>query len=1363
MSYILKNTSGLINTRLTDTARQKMSQGKFNISYFQVGDSEVSYNALPSSYNQMNTNILEPNFNSQNSAGSPQSNKQNIKYPYFVDIDSNNTYGIPFMSSIVSPVYNTAPLIGFFSGNTDLSPISWSALTNNQYAINSNYIVNLSSLVGSNQISLIYNECNSNVVRQPAVGDLITIYYDVNGENNCQCYSVTTTTTTSPCWLSGFTFQFYDLFDNNQNTYYTLQNTNVLINGYPSYIIPMQGITIYFNTDVNRWVFGGLGINSDIFGPSGDTPIGDWFGDDGEGESVFLGSTYCGDENYCVNFCINESECFNLNTIKTEIIDVNDISYEVVLDGFESDIDISYDNETGYWSAVSGSTLIFIQEGTSESLPIGSWSAVSDFDSFTTNLGICELSDFCQCLDFSSITDGSFVEYLDCNYSAQTITLDSGETINNVCVVSNPNFISNIENTLGYYVINGDIEVTLCDNDFCNQLSPASLFSEDPCNPTTTTTTTEYPITTTTTTTCEPPQQPNCTMSMSSCYSILTYRIVDICLDVITLDRKTPDFSYLSSDCFARTIVYPPNMTTIYDSVTPLSHWDIDAINYETVCDIDQFNVKVWNMNIPWSENPAGLFSNIDKDYTEFGSINYLGTKEYLGYASNSGQTFGNSTNQITATTDTFYYNSFDEKIYLEPEEQKAIAIIHYTNQTIGLFYGEKFALEPFDEQNPGETGQARNFKLYIPWLMWHKNPDCCHGQTFWVDPPGDEFESLNLFKVHYIYSNKNNDMNTPGIRYYHLWDNNPNSIDGYPNRVGKVFPDQKIIVIDDEELIAALSYKSNRNWTLPAPKVSLITPNTCGNNNNSQVGLLTDNTEYLYVTYRLSNTDVFTNSLHCNYYSVIQGPNTSCNPISSQNVSVRFGSEFPCLNIQTTSPTPCWLNGFQMLIECFSGECFETDSVYYLDLYPTNTYINGYPIYFNPVLLPSNVYFDGNNWRVTFINEPVEGNYILSSGSPLGSIITSGYSSYQITTECRESKQICYDFCDNETCQLGVGIESNLSGDTFYSLYPTNRLIIYSSDTSNWVLLDGETTIATLSGLTSTQTPIGTWTVVEIGITSFVTTQSTVDCYYDSCNCLSLTVTQLGPTDSGVTPDTDVTLNYMDCSGILDSTPVQSGETISQCIMGNAYSYTTTATTLDYNVENCELICTPLITTTTTTCPTTCNINTGFIANKFEIIVQKVTGNERPNSSDWKIIDFTDQISNYLVNGYLTQESLTATTFVITQELYDNADTYYLNDYIDLTPVNNTDPQLNFGDEYYFYGSIETDIQSTIYEMKYKVNLSQAEFQKSSNPTWNDSKSLYISEIALYDNEKDLMIISKLQSPVLRQGTQQFLIKFDF
>jgi len=843
MGFIIKNTAGLINTRLTDIGREKLSQGNFNISYFQVGDSEVSYNTLPTSYNQFDTVILEPSFNAQNSSGIPESNKSNVKYPYYVDGRAGNTYGIPFMDSQVSPVFNRAVMRGFFTGNTSAETISWSALTNNFYAINANYVVQMNSLVGTNKITLISNPSNPDSVREPAIGDIITIYYDGKGMDNCICLNLPTPTPTPT-----------------------------------------------------------ISVTPSVSPQSGSTPTP--------------------------------------------------------------------------------------TPTSSNSFP-------------------------------------------------------------------------------------------------CESPTPTPTPSKTPC------------LTPSTSRACPLPSPPDCLVDMSSCYSMLTYKIVNICLGEITLDRPTPNFINVTSVCYGRVIVYPPNMTTIYDSITPSRHWNDNVINFESVCYTDEFDVKVWNMNIPWSENPAGLISSISKDYTNFGSVAYLGAKEYFGYASSSGQTDSSSV---------YYFNSFGDKINVLPEQQKAIGIIHYTNQTVDLFYGEKFALEPFDPSNPADTtGEARNFKVHIPWLMWHKNPDCCNGQTFWVDPPG--FEDLTLLQVQYLQSTKNVDMNNPGMRYYHLWDTNANA-NGIPNRVGKVFPDDKLVIIDDEEIIAAMSYKSNRNWTIPSPKISLITPNTCGNDSSTVTGILTGLTESLYVTYRLSNTDLFTDSLHCNYYSFIQGPNIDCTPITSQNVAVRFGGEFGCLN---------------------------------------------------------------------------------------------------------------------------------------QSYYPT-------------------------------------------------TTTTT------------------------------------------------------------SYNPTTTTTTI-YN---------PVTTTTTSICPIYCDVTQGFLANKFEILCQKVVGNERPNSSEWVAIDFTSQLSSTMVNGYITQEGLTGNTFVITQQEYDNAPTYNLNTYIPLTPVGYTGTSLNFGDEYYFYGSLETDIQATIYEMKYKINLGQAEFQTTSNPTWTSGKPSFVSEIGLYDSNKNLMIISKMQSPVLRQGIQQFLIKFD-
>jgi len=754
MAYIKKNTSGLINTRITDMGRQKMSQGNFKISYFQIGDSEVVYNKIPS-YNQSDSYVLEPSFNSQNGTFAPETNKQNVKYPIFVSEISGATYGIPFMDSQIQSIYNAAPMKGFFVADTSVIPYDWSANTGSQYVLTSDYVIDLSTLDGtSNQVTLLFSGCNPYTVYTPQAGDFITIYFDGEGECDCNCKDLPTPTPTP-------------------------------------------------------------------------TPL--------------------------------------------------------------------------------------------------------------------------------------------------------------------PN-----------------------------------------CPP-------------------QNPEDSQCNIYFDSCNPILTYRILEECELTLTLDRNLPNYQSLGVGGLTRVLVYPSNMTTIYDSETPQSHWSQDVFNFQTVCDIDQFDVNIWNMNIPWTENPAGLFPNLNLDFSNFGSVDYIGSKEFFGYNSSSGQTDSDSV---------YFYNSLGDKITVTPEEQKTIAIIHYTNNSIDFVYGEKFALEPYDILNSTNTlGFARNFKVHIPWIQWHKNPECCFGQTFYVDPEG--FDSLKLFQVHYLTSNKNEDMNNPGHRYYHLWDSNPNP-DGIPSRIGKVFPDLHTIVIDDEEIVAAMSYKSNRNWTLPAPRIALQAPT------GSDAGVMTNNTEFMYVTYRFTNTTAFTNSLHCNYYVKIQGPNESCG-VNDQNVSVIFGNEFNCLT----------------------------------------------------------------------------------------------------------------------------------------------------------------------------------------GVTSF---------------------------------------------------------------------------------------------------------------NKFEILCQRVEGDIRPDSTQWRIIDYTNQISDEFVNGNISMNSIASNTFIISSSDYDNAlINYRLDDFITLPNIGQAEPTLNFGDEYFFYGNIETDIQATIYEMRYLCNLNQNQFQNSSNPTFEIGQSPYITEIGLYDSDKDLIVISKLQSPVLRTGVQQFLVKIDF
>jgi len=727
MAYILKNTSGLINTRITDTGREKMSQGNFKISYFQIGDSEVSYTGVTNSVSTT-SKVLMPPYNAQNNTGYPQSTKNYIKYPYYMEGSEGNTYGIPYMESEYTSIFNSAEQRGFFSGDSNC----WYIQTCSAYTLNTEYITTTSNLEGSLILTATSSplSCDISADQTIEVGDLCTIFF--NSDNTCGC--------------------------------------------------------------------------------------------------------------------------------------------------------------------------------------------------------------------------------------------------------------------------------------------------------------------------------------LSSCYPILTYQVTFYEPPYIGFDRELPDYSNISVSYNSRLFFYPSGMTQLYDTITPAGHWNDDVINYESLCYTDQISSLIWNMNIIWSESIAGLNNALFQDFNYYNSKDYIGTKEYLGYMTSLGQ---------SASTDVYYYNSYDEKIIVSPEDQKAIAVIHFTNQAINNFYGEKFAMEEYDPNNDGETGQARNFQISVPHLMWHKGDNCCLGETFYVDPP---VNGGGFFEQGILLSSKNSDMNNPGIRYYTLWDNHLTSA-GEPSRVGKVFPDDQLIVFDDEEIIATLSYKSNRNWTLPAPKVTLVPPNIC-NGDIIENGLLSADTETLWVTYGFYNTDTFTNSLQCNYYQQIQGPTSGCST-TNMDVSLVFGQEFNCLQINNT-----------------------------------------------------------------------------------------------------------------------------------------------------------------------------------------------VD-------------------------------------------------------------------------------------------------QQGYFATDFYVLAQKVTTGERPDPNQWREIDFTSTLSNYIVDGYIQNNGMTASTFTITSTLYDSASIHDMASLLNIPTLGSTG--LNFGDEYYFYGVIDTDIQATIYEMKYRINLPSGLFMNSSNPSWNNSLTPHFTEIGLYDSNKDLIFISKMQKPTQRNGIQQIMIKYDF
>ena len=386
----------------------------------------------------------------------------------------------------------------------------------------------------------------------------------------------------------------------------------------------------------------------------------------------------------------------------------------------------------------------------------------------------------------------------------------------------------------------------------------------------------------------------------------------------LTLDRNIADFnnsanlafqSY-SAETFARVRVYPgfsaDPMTTdsIYVTANTSTYWCNDTLSFNSCCDVSEFDAQIWNMNINWTHTVAGVDTSIYEGVNQYGSSGYSGSKEYFGLESDNGQTFSDThfDDYQDYYAGTWYYDSYNNIRGVKPSEQKCAGFIHYTNLNTTDFYGEKFALES-QGYNPATTiGEARNFKMHLPWLMWHKKTsttgsgvgtgmgdETVYGQTFYVDPAG-----FSVFPVgaqpHIMQSNVNPNMNDDGLRYYNLWDDNSGSGTTSPNRVGKVFPDYKMVVIDDEELLTAMSYKSNRSWTLPAPKTEKFNAGTicttgCTGGAVQFVG------DTLYMTYLLVNTGM-TTGLHCNYYvkeTMQAGQNAF-------DVAFTLGREFPYL-----------------------------------------------------------------------------------------------------------------------------------------------------------------------------------------------------------------------------------------------------------------------------------------------------------------------------------------------------------------------------------------------------------------------------------------------------------------------------------
>jgi hypothetical protein len=166
-----------------------------------------------------------------------------------------------------------------------------------------------------------------------------------------------------------------------------------------------------------------------------------------------------------------------------------------------------------------------------------------------------------------------------------------------------------------------------------------------------------------------------------------------------------------------------------------------------------------------------------------------------------------------------------------------------------------------------------------------------------------------------------------------------------------------------------------------------------------------------------------------------------------------------------------------------------------------------------------------------------------------------------------------------------------------------------------------------------------------------------------------------------------------------------------------------------------------------------------GFTATKFNVLIQVQDGitdnnvNIKPDSNEWRKYDVTDQILNHTVGDRINPEDLVASTYSVDISNETLGDIYDL-DYLNYpTQSQETNENLSFGEESIFFGTVSTDIVARVYSTDIPINLQLGEFNTSTNPTWNGSEPVYITEVAIYDNNGIQVAKGKLNFPIKKDN----------
>ena len=171
----------------------------------------------------------------------------------------------------------------------------------------------------------------------------------------------------------------------------------------------------------------------------------------------------------------------------------------------------------------------------------------------------------------------------------------------------------------------------------------------------------------------------------------------------------------------------------------------------------------------------------------------------------------------------------------------------------------------------------------------------------------------------------------------------------------------------------------------------------------------------------------------------------------------------------------------------------------------------------------------------------------------------------------------------------------------------------------------------------------------------------------------------------------------------------------------------------------------------------------TGYTAHRIYMLIQTgVTATDlKPDSGLWKVYDVTEQITGYA--GILTPSGLASVVFKAPLNLYSGKNLYDL-EYLTYPSTIQTD-NLCFGDTSYFFGNVTAKIKADVYTTEIAINLPLAEFNSSDNLTWDGTETVYITEIGIYDADKNLVAIGKLNDPVAKDATiaRTILFALDF